>query len=239
MLETNYGFTSPLYTYIYPNNSCFAGEGKDTWTDAQNYTVGRWALVKEKIALGTCSVVWDAHLLACLEACLQKISWEDYQADVHAATKPWTLVHGDFHPANILWRYGHPESGVPGTPVLLDFELVGVGNGPQDLAQYLISHMDPGARRLHEEQLLQDYYAHLTGTGEACSAGTKHVDSSTYSYAQCKADYVAGGTGRWLWFVPVLATMCPDKMTQYFHDQTLQFLLDHGVTPENVPMPRV
>ena len=27
---------------------------------------------------------------------------------------------------------------------------------------------------------------------------------------------------RWMWMLPVLATMCPPKMTQYFHDQVLR-----------------
>jgi len=207
---------------------------------AQNTAISNMAKLRIKMDSGTSKVVWDAHLLSCLEASLAKVSWESYQAEINDPSRPWTLVHGDFHPANMLWRWGS-EAGVgsaPGGPVMLDFELVGLGNGPQDLAQYLISHMEPAARRVHEEALLQDYYAHLTGTGEACT-GTKHVDPATYSYAQCKEDFVAGGTGRWLWFMPVLDSMCPDKMTQYFHDQTAAFLKDHGVTPENVPMPRV
>ncbi len=211
--------------------------------DAQNTATNRWADTKAKIADGSDSVVWDPRLLVLLEACLAKISWETFQADISDPRKPWTLVHGDFHPANILWRWSTPEeaqtTGNNGAPILLDFELVGLGSGPQDIAQYLISHMEPSVRRLHEEALVRDYYAHLTGTGEACIAGAKHVDPASYSYEQCRADYVAGGVGRWLWFMPVLARMCPDKMTQYFHDQTLQFLLDHNVTPETVPMPRV
>ena len=35
-----------------------------------------------------------------------------------------------------------------------------------------------------------------------------------------------------------LATGCPPKMTQYFHDQLLAFLKAHKLTPETMPMPR-
>ena len=61
----------------------------------------------------------------------------------------------------------------------------------------------------------------------------------SYGLEACWSEYVAGGAGRWLWFLPVLAAMCPPKMAQYFHDQVQAFVADHGITPENAPMPRV
>ena len=203
-----------------------------------------------------------------------------YQAEL--ATRPLTLVHGDFHPANIMivpptsdrpasvgrvygaaWVVLHaflerapqlsrpleraPQS-VPQSPlnvyllypspcartqvVLLDFEQVGVGSGPQDLGQYLISHASPETRRgIEARGAVEAYYEALCGLNVGVAA--------TMTLEQCKAEYVAGGAGRWLWFLPVLNAMCPPPMTQYFHDQLLAFLKDHNITPETVPMPRV
>ena len=206
-----------------------------------------WAKAMEKRQAGTSTVQWDAHLLQCMEASFAKISWTDYQQTVQSAEYQWTLVHGDFHPANIMWRWvqEQQEGGsntteaveAGGSPVILDFEVVGLGSGAQDLAQYLISHMEPQQRRACEEALLADYYAHLTGT--AGVEGAPAVPPTQYSYAQCQQDYVQGGVGRWVWMLGLLAGMCPDNMTQYFHDQLRHFIADHGVTPASMPMPRV
>lgn len=54
----------------------------------------------------------------------------------------------------------------------LDWEMVGLGSGPQEVAQYVISHMEPSTRRECEKELLDAYYDQLIEGG---------VDSSSYS----------------------------------------------------------
>ena len=163
------------------------------------------------------------------------------------ASRPLTLSHGDFHPANMMIKLSPTAAATPATSaatataatgekasiVMLDFEQIGVGSGPQDLGQYLISHATPADRRLIEAPggPIDGYYEKL------CSLNVEVA--ATMTKKQCREEYVAGGLGRWLWFLPVLNSMCPPKMTQYFHDQVLAFLNDHGITPANVPMPRV
>ena len=39
--------------------------------------------------------------------------------------------------------------------VLVDFEVVGVGSGPQDIGQYMISHLTPEKRKKNEMELLR------------------------------------------------------------------------------------
>jgi hypothetical protein len=112
----------------------------------------------------------------------------------------------------------------------VDFEMVGLGSGPQDIAQYLISHMSPDKRRECEHRLVRDYYFHLTG-------GDLHPRD--YSLEQCWADYRHGGAERWVWLLLLLTTMCPDSMVQYFHDQLMAFTADHCIDETNVGMPRV
>ncbi len=112
--------------------------------------------------------------------------------------------------------------------VLLDWEAVGVGSGPQDLGQFLISHSSPSARRAVEDAALARYHAELQALNPKVAM----------TLAECRAEYAAGGAGRWFWLLPLLAVYCPPVMAKYFHDQLLAFVDDHGFTAENVPAPR-
>lgn len=112
--------------------------------------------------------------------------------------------------------YGHSKTG----------EVVGVGSGPQDLSQYLISHMNPSERRLNEGELLKDYHENLLKGGVV-----------GYSLQDCQQDYIEGGVGRWIWLLAVLSDMCPDDWVQYFVNQVDSFVKDWKV--KNAVMPRV
>lgn len=214
-------------------------EGRESWMAGQDLAANMWTKAKAKIESGETSIKWSAHLVACMDASIAKVSWEGFQADCSA--RAWTLVHGDFHPANMMWRAG--KDGQSGHPLLLDWEVVGFGSGPQDIAQFLISHASPADRRAHEDRLVREYYACLTGAAPQYWAGhrgeAKFVDAVEYPWEQCWADYVSGGTERWVWLFAYLTGLCPDAMNQYFHDQLAAFVEDHGVTPESIGMPRV
>ena len=97
--------------------------------------------------------------------------------------------------------------------------------------RYLISHASPQTREEIWREAVEGYYARLL----ALNPGV--ADSMTLD--SCVSEYVNGGVGRWFWFLPILATMCPPKMTQFFHDQVLAFVQYHNITPETSPMPRV
>ena len=112
----------------------------------------------------------------------------------------------------------------------LDWEVIGVGNGPQDIAQYGISHMSPAYRRENEISFLKHYYETLTKDSNFINE---------YDYETCYNEYVMGGICRWVWMLPLLANMCPTIVTQYFHDQVYEFIKDHNMTPEKIEMPRV
>ena len=192
--------------------------------------------------------------------------WAAYQAEL--AAQPFTLVHGDFHPANMLVARAPraapapacasaPASApasvpaaapAPGTGpdshsepapaaaagaslLLVDWEAVGVGSGPQDLGQYLLSHATPAERAALERPALEAYYAELTALNPAVAA--------SMSLEQCWAEYRDGGLGRWIYFLTFDGFGGPPAVSQFFHDQVLAFVLDHGVGPETVPMPRV
>ncbi len=214
----------------------------EEWQGVQDTAAKKWADTKEKIAAGTSTINWDPAVVASVDASFAKISWDTYQQEMASGDRPWTLVHGDLHPANMMLRWG--KNGAAPSLVILDWEVVGLGCGPQDLAQYLISHATPELRREIEEQLVREYYAVLTGVDVAHWAGAaeadRHfVDGSVYTWEMCWRDYVQGGSERWVWLFAYLTGLCPDNMNQYFHDQVGAFMRDHGVSAENIGMPRV
>lgn len=205
------------------------GVGKDTWVAAQNTALACWNTTKGKFGNSDYGVKWDPFLLECMEASFAKISWEKYLED--ASLRPWTLVHGDFHPANMLLSIKGKDLSTLSLK-LVDWEMVGLGSGPQDIAQFMISHVCPADRRACEHELLQQYFNTLMAHSEV-------RDDSSFSWDMCLQEYQEGGTGRWVWLLALLTTMCPDSMTQFFHDQVLAFIRDHGITPTRMPMPRV
>lgn len=204
-------------------------QGEDAWQASQNFGLNSWNATKAKIAAGTSQVNWNPKLVVCVDQAMENINWSKYLQSLHQ--RPWTLVHGDFHPANALWVWS--KENPHGHGIFVDWEMVGLGSGPQDIAQYLISHMSPSLRREIEKELVQHYYDILT------QAGHTNLDPSVYTFEQCWSEYVRGGIERWIWLLAILTAMCPDSMVQYFHDQLFAFMEDHNFTEKDVEMPRV
>jgi hypothetical protein len=103
------------------------------WLESQQQAAAAWAAERSK---PVSSIVWHPQLVACLEASLARAradagGWEAFQTEVK--TRPLTLVHGDFHPANMMVA----REGAACRLFLLDWEVVGVGSGPQELGQYV------------------------------------------------------------------------------------------------------
>lgn len=195
-----------------------ADPGREEWTTGQSYAAAQWEAAKAKET----SVKWTDYMLQLMDKSFSMVDYDTFQSQM--STRAFTLVHGDYHPANMMVRKGGDKISL----VLLDWEVVGVGNGAQDIAQYVISHMSPEDRRQHETQLLQEYHRTLLQHGV-----------KDYSYDECYRDYVEGGCARWLWLLGIMAPGLPDNLMQFFHDQVNAFCQDHHVTLENVTMPRL
>ena len=118
---------------------------------------------------------------------------------------------------------------------LLDWEMVGLGSGPQDLGQYVLSNMDPVERRACERQLVEAYYNAL------CQAGVNEGRSgnSRVTFDYCWQEYRIGGLERWLWFlVWFIGNESMLDWAQFFHDQIATFMKDHRLTERDVTQPR-
>lgn len=201
-------------------------ESEQTWINAQASASTLWQQTKDKISAGLSSVQWNSNLIACMDASISKISWAAYIDQ--AKLRPWTLVHGDYHPANMMWNFKDKHI------VLFDFEVVGLGSGPQDLGQFMISHTEPEERKRIEEELVRRYYQELISRGDE-----EVLNETSYSWDNCWRDYVEGGCERWVWLLALLSGICTDKIVQYFQDQVSAFMEDHQITPDNIGMPRV
>ena len=221
------------------------GGGESTWQSAMTTAADAWAALSAARRDGTSKIVWDAHLVACLDVSFARAEWSAFLGE--QATRPLTLVHGDCHPHNVLLAplseadgrsgEGDGELGGPGgyRLRLVDFEMVGLGSGAQELGQFLISHMDPSLRRTSERELVSTYHTELLANLRARGLESQ---AKAYTLDACWAEYIAGGAGRWAWFVAYLAHAMP-SLGQFFHDQLAAFLHDHVRDPALAPMPRV
>ena len=123
---------------------------------------------------------------------------------------------------------------------MLDWEMVGIGSGPQDLGQYILSNMSINERRECELRVIKAYYDELI---KSCSrSGNLAASSSFITFEECFREYKIGGIERWLWF---LVYFCGQddgspllKWAQFFHDQIRAFIHDHNLKPNDFIQPR-
>jgi hypothetical protein len=195
---------------------------QEQWTTTMRSAWEHWETYQQQGPLD--ESIWPPELVTMMTAAFDRATFANFL--VFSRETPFTLVHGDCHPANMMWL---PHAAEP--LKLLDWEMVGVGSGPQELGQFVISHLEPGLRRQLEHQLVRSYY------DELLARRPELVDR--YLFSSCWSEYVAGGLGRWLWFLAWLSTvMGPDHM-RFFCAQVLAFMNDHQITPASVPLPRI
>jgi Ecdysteroid kinase-like family len=195
------------------------GQQEASWKASQGLIQGFWKNLESTI---DDRIKWDPLVKKLIDKAVAGVSWEA-QLERLNPSKHFTLVHGDFWPGNIM---------ISKTDLhdlrLLDWEMVGIGSGPQDLGQYILSNMNPAERRECEHQLIRNYHNELVRHG---------VD---FSWEDCWNEYRIGGLERWLWF---LVYFCAQqgpllKWAQFFHDQIKEFVHDHTIQPDEITQPR-
>lgn len=200
-----------------------------SWRASQGLIQGFWGKYNINLKDGNNGIQWDPLVREIVEKAMQGISWESQQDRLNSNSQ-FTLVHGDFWPGNVMISTGANTENCANDIRLLDWEMVGLGSGPQDLGQYILSNMDPMERRECEKQLLQNYYQKLVSLGV-----------TNFSWDECWLEYKIGGLERWLWFLVYFCGQEGDvmiKWTQFFHDQIREFVHDHKICPGDVTQPR-
>ncbi|KAG7360672.1 ecdysteroid kinase [Nitzschia inconspicua] len=195
------------------------GKQEESWKKSQGVIQEMWKNMETTIES---RIQWDPLVKTLTEKAMAGISWEAQRKRLNPSNH-FTLVHGDFWPGNIMISTSDSCD-----LRLLDWEMVGVGSGPQDLGQYIISNMDPAERRECEISLIQNYYMELVRLGVELK------------WEECWKEYQVGGLERWLWFlVYFCAQEGPILMwAQFFHDQIKEFVHDHNIQPGDITQPR-
>ncbi len=186
------------------------GENRAAWEASLEFTRAQWSKGKGSV------VGWfDATVFDAVEKAVECTSWESQRTRLNEKTH-WTLVHGDCWAGNVMWHKN-------GRVKLVDWEMAGVGSGPQDIGQYVISGVHPDVRRLHEHGLVHDYYDELIRCG-----------LTGFTFEECWREYTLGGVEKWLFFLCYLAGEDLPDWTRAFHDQVLCFMKDHGITAADI-----
>lgn len=198
------------------------GEQEASWEGSQGMIQGIWERLKTNQQLDD-RIQWDPLVKKTVEKAMTGISWEAQKRRLNMTNSHWTLVHGDFWPGNVMISTTNTKD-----LRLLDWEMCGLGSGPQDLGQYVLSNMDPDERRACEDKLVHTYYDELIRMG-----------LKDFTWEECWREYTIGGIERWLWFLVYFAGN--DNLLdwcQLFHNQVKEFMYDHNITSEDVIQPR-
>merc|ERR1712232_863555 len=207
------------------------GLGKESWEASQNLVRLFWNLyleteTNENGGITKPLIPWDDRVRSAVEKAVNGISWE---AQLKRLNKEehWTLVHGDFWPGNVMWMTASNESNK--LPIrFLDWEMVGLGSGPQDLGQYVVSNMDPVDRKECEHELVEAYFKELL----------LHNESIDCSSDYCWQEYKIGAVERWIWFLVYFVGSEMGDWALFFHNQISSFMADHKITSEHITQPR-
>ena len=198
------------------------GKGRESWEASQQLVQSFWKAYLDAESSDKPIITWNANVRAAVEKAVSGISWEAQLTRLHPEGH-WTLVHGDFWPGNVLWMTKQHNS-----IRFLDWEMVGLGSGPQDLGQYVISNMDPAERKECEKELVKAYFEELQ----------QHNKSIDCTWEYCWQEYKVGGVERWLWFLVYFVGNGMSDWAQYFHNQIHDFMNDHWLTANDITQPR-
>lgn len=221
------------------------GRERARWELAMDGMRSKWLGIKRTIEQGKTGVKWSDEVVRAMDDSLAATSWETYQRsfDVTKPTTPFTLCHGDFHAANILWVPGRERTADDGEGdgarigskvYMVDWPEVGIACPFTELAQFMISNASPELRRKHERRLFADYHARLVAKG---------VCGRTFSLEACWERYQRGGIERWLQMLTLMTLFgLPDACVGWFHDQVAAFVHDHhadasaGLKGRSIPL---
>jgi len=197
----------------------YRGLDRGSWEIALDTTRRGWEKCKSKL-IPSGTVNFSEKLINIVDKSLANTNWENFQRRVRDRSIPFTITHGDFHAANMLWV--RKDSSFPLRVV--DWSEVGVWEPMTDLGQTIISDVKPELWKGKDEQWLKIYWDTLIAKG---------VSPTEFPFEACKTQYERAGVERWLWMLCLLNHFdgIPPSAFQYFHDQILAFIEAHGDHP--------
>lgn len=99
-----------------------------------------------------------AHLPDGVETIARKLTRQLASVRSKLSAQPLTLNHGDFRLANLFFD---DSDEIERSVILVDWQMVTKARPGVDLGVNLLANLTPENRRLHEEQLLEEYFDRL------------------------------------------------------------------------------
>eukprot|EP01138_Halocafeteria_seosinensis_P005137 gb/GECG01005252.1/.p1 GENE.gb/GECG01005252.1/~~gb/GECG01005252.1/.p1 ORF type:complete len:447 (+),score=54.97 gb/GECG01005252.1/:1-1341(+) len=193
----------------------YRGTNKTKWLTAVKASNRMWEEAKAKMK--TSGVNWSEKLIDIIDRSFEATTWENLQKRLNDPEVPFTFTHGDFHAANMIWLPKEKR------PIAVDWSEVGVWEPAAELGQSMISDIRREWARKHEKELVRKYWKRLTSRG---------VSPQKYTFEKCWHAYELGGAEKWVFMIAVMSSFpIPAEAMQYFHDQLLGFIEDHGDYP--------
>lgn len=221
------------------------GKGRESWELSQEIVCTLWKkYLDSEVELnhhGCHLIQWDPIVRTFVEKAVHGISWNDQLKRLNQEGH-WTLVHGDFWPGNVMWMINENSTDekinkTSSSVCFLDWEMVGLGSGPQELGQYVISNMNPVERKACEKELVEAYMEALKKHMKRVHhIEQSFIESITWDY--CWKEYKIGAVERWIWFLVYFVGNQLGNWAQFFHDQLSCFIQDHGLLPTDITQPR-
>lgn len=207
-------------------------KGKKQYDDSMASAHANWLTFKKKVAAAIDDKGPSAFTLPSAVATLMDLccphpaveggisphpSYETYLDRL--VERPHTLVHGDFHPGNMVVYV--PEGETEYRVALVDWEVVGIGSGPQDIGQYMISHF---TKEQFDTLSLKAVMAYADALISVISP--KEEAETAELRRSILREVCLGGLGRWAWLVGLMGGMeqIPLGGMQYFVDQVDMFM---------------
>jgi len=215
------------------------GNGRDSFLASQQMIQNGWSSAKLKHEKGEHDIAMKQKFIEVMDTSVgQALDFDAFVSKWSGAGEgklPFTLVHGDFHPGNLLVTASSVENG-KAELILVDWEAVGVGSGPQDLGQFLISHSDAAEAVDMLDRITSLYRKTLVDT---IAETNPSLVGSVPSAESTRREIIYGGLERWVWLFSVMCNMpIPSNYMQYFHDQMYDWIVLNDVTSESIGMPR-
>ena len=203
------------------------GESKEPWLKLTAEYKNDWEdLLKNGIESTPLDQIIDQELIDILSACIQQIEWDTYRKLRNPDAKNWTQLHGDCHAGNFLLNVNSSMQKIETKAI--DFECMEIGYGPSELSFFMF-HLEPSLRKSFEFDVLKEYYDLLISLG---------VDEKTYSFDDCKYQYVSGGLLQITAYIPILSKMLGKEFIKFLGSQLMAYVKCHGITKEYVIMGR-
>lgn len=215
--------------------------GEEQYNAILSFARDQWPLRHEKRP----NCKFNPYLESIVQHSIDSSTYQSFTNVLNSS--PHTIIHSDFYPANALVELVPDEDGdgknLKSKVFLIDYEVISIGQGPQDLAQWMISHVHPETRLANEQELLMVYRNALIEVWTKVHGADKAQEfERNYPHEKLIGDYIAGG-GKWIWLIAICVSSLDsisDVLYQHFIDQLTHFFqtFDVQIAKGNVPGPR-